>query len=448
MGHPFLPNSDKDREEMLNYLGVSSYRELLKDIPDEYFLKGELNLPEALSEEEAYELVESLASENRSDLKIFAGGGAYDHYVPKVIPFILSRSEFYTAYTPYQAEVSQGTLQAIFEYQSVICELTKMDVTNASMYDGATALAEACLMALRLKPERKKVLYAGSIHPNYISVLKTYVNLEGIVLEEVAFDTVTGTVDINDLKNKLDENTACFAFQSPNFFGVIENGFELRSITSEKGALLISVYNPISLGLLAPPGEYGADIAVAEGQPLGIPLSFGGPYLGIFSARMEHIRQMPGRIIGETRDLEGNRGFVMTLQTREQHIKREKATSNICSNQNLCALSALIYLSLLGKQGIKEVAYQNTYRAHYLMDRLTTELGLKKVFTGPVFNEFTVELPVSAKTVVEKMLNHGFLAGIALGDFGFNDKWLLVATTEKLSARDLDTYVEVLKEIL
>ncbi|MEO0251694.1 MAG: aminomethyl-transferring glycine dehydrogenase subunit GcvPA, partial [candidate division WOR-3 bacterium] len=281
MGHPFLPNSDKDREEMLKFLGVSSYRELLKDIPEEYFFQGELNLPDALSEEEVYELVKSLSEQNKSGLKIFAGGGAYDHYVPKVIPFILSRSEFYTAYTPYQAEVSQGTLQAIFEYQSVICELTKMDVTNASMYDGATALAEACLMALRLKPERKKVLYAQNINPNYISVLKTYVNLEGVSLEEVSMDKRTGTVDERDLLEKIDENTACFAFQTPNFFGVVEDGFKLRNLTGDKGVLLISVYNPISLGILAPPGEYGADIAVGEGQPLGIPLSFGGPYLGL-----------------------------------------------------------------------------------------------------------------------------------------------------------------------
>lgn len=448
MGHPFLPNSDKDREEMFKFLGVSSYRELLKDIPEEYFFQGELNLPRALSEEEVYELVESLAAQNKSDLKVLAGAGAYDHYVPKVIPFILSRSEFYTAYTPYQAEVSQGTLQAIFEYQSVICELTKMDVTNASMYDGATALAEACLMALRLKPERKKVLYAKNINPNYISVLKTYVNLEGITLEEISFDEKTGLVDLRDLSEKVDENTACFAFQTPNFFGVIEDGFKLRDITISKGVLLVSIYNPISLGILAPPGEYGADIAVGEGQPLGIPLSFGGPYLGLFSARMEHIRQMPGRIIGETRDLDGNRGFVMTLQTREQHIKREKATSNICSNQNLCALSALIYLSLLGKEGIKDLALQNTLRAHYLSEKLEKDAGVKRVFEGPIFNEFAIELPVSAKDVVEKMLDEGFLAGVPLVDFGYDERWLLIATTEKLSAKDLDDFVNVLKKYI
>ncbi|MEO0272804.1 MAG: aminomethyl-transferring glycine dehydrogenase subunit GcvPA [candidate division WOR-3 bacterium] len=448
MGHPFLPNSDKDREEMLKFLGVSSYRELLKDIPEEYFFQGELNLPDALSEEEVYELVKSLSEQNKSGLKIFAGGGAYDHYVPKVIPFILSRSEFYTAYTPYQAEVSQGTLQAIFEYQSVICELTKMDVTNASMYDGATALAEACLMALRLKPERKKVLYAQNINPNYISVLKTYVNLEGVSLEEVSMDKRTGTVDERDLLEKIDENTACFAFQTPNFFGVVEDGFKLRNLTGDKGVLLISVYNPISLGILAPPGEYGADIAVGEGQPLGIPLSFGGPYLGLFSTKMEHIRQMPGRIIGETRDLDGNRGFVMTLQTREQHIKREKATSNICSNQNLCALAALIYLSLLGKEGIKDLALQNTLRAHYLLDKLEKEGLGKRVFDGPIFNEFAVELPMNAKNVVEKMLSDGFFAGVPLVDFGYDERWLLISTTEKLSAKDLDDFVDVLRKYL
>jgi len=448
MGHPFLPNSEEDREEMLKFLGVSSYRELLKDIPEEYFFKGELNLPSALFEEEAVELLENLAKENRSDLKIFAGGGAYDHYVPKVIPFILSRSEFYTAYTPYQAEVSQGTLQAIFEYQSVICELTQMDVTNASMYDGATALAEACLMALRLKPGTTRVLYAESINPNYLSVLKTYVDLEGIELIGVKYDEVTGTVNLDDLRAKIDDKSACFAFQTPNFFGVIEDGFILREITQEKGVLLISVYNPISLGILAPPGEYGADIAVGEGQPLGIPLSFGGPYLGLFSARLEHLRQMPGRIIGETRDLDGNRGFVMTLQTREQHIKREKATSNICSNENLCALAALIYLSLLGKEGIKEVAYQNALRIQYLIELLEKETGIKRVFSGPIFNEVVVELPVKASYVVDKMLEEGFLAGIPMESFGFKDSWLLTATTEKLSAQDIEDYVRILKKLI
>lgn len=448
MGHPFLPLTDKDREEMLNFLGVKSYRELLKDIPEEYFYKGELKIPSAISEEEAVELLESLSNENLHNLKIFAGAGAYDHYVPKVIPFIISRSEFYTAYTPYQAEVSQGTLQAIFEYQSAICELTKMEVTNASMYDGATALAEAILMALRLKPERKKVLYAESIHPNYLAVVKTYVNLEGVSLVEVKYDQKTGQVDLNDLKSKIDENTACFAFQTPNFFGVIEDGFEIRKILDEKGSLLISVYNPISLGLLAAPGEYGADIAVGEGQPLGIPLSFGGPYLGLFSARMEHIRQMPGRIIGETRDLEGKRGFVMTLQTREQHIKREKATSNICSNQNLCALTALIYLSLLGKNGIKEIAFQNTVRAHYLLDKLVKETPVKKVFDGPIFNEFVVALPLKAEKLIDRALDSGILAGVALGQFGYPENWMSIATTEKLSASDLDDYVKVISNIL
>lgn len=447
MGHPFLPISDKDREEMLKFLGVSSYRELLKDIPDEYFLRGDVNIPSALSEEEAAELLEKIAEENNSRLKIFAGAGAYDHYVPKVIPFLISRSEFYTAYTPYQAEVSQGTLQAIFEYQSAICALTEMEVTNASMYDGATALAEACLMALRLKPERKKVLYASNIHPNYISVLKTYINIEGVVLEEVAYDRAKGNVDLEDLMRKLSDEVACFAFQTPNFFGIVEDGFEIRRILNEKSALLISVYNPISLGVLAPPGEYGADIAVGEGQPLGIPLSFGGPYLGLFSARSEHIRQIPGRIIGETRDTEGNRGFVMTLQTREQHIRREKATSNICSNQNLCALMALIYLSLLGKDGIREVATQSALRAHYLYERITNETGATGAFNGPFFNEFVIQLPFDAERVLEKGVKSGILPGVVLKEFGYPEGWLLVATTEKLSREDLDSYVDMLRSV-
>ncbi|MGB4238935.1 MAG: aminomethyl-transferring glycine dehydrogenase subunit GcvPA [Candidatus Hydrothermia bacterium] len=448
MAHPFLPNSEKDREEMLKFLGVASYRELLKDIPEEYFLKGDLKLPSSLSEEEVSELMEDIAAQNIANLKIFAGAGAYDHYVPKVIPFIVSRSEFYTAYTPYQAEVSQGTLQAIFEYQTAICELTGMEVTNASMYDGATALAEACLMALRLKPERRKVIYASNIHPNYISVLKTYVNLEGIVLEPALYDEESGSIDLTDLRRKLDENTACLAFQTPNFFGIIEDGFELRHMLDEKQVLMVSVYNPISLGIIAPPGEYGADLAVAEGQPLGIPLSFGGPYLGLFSARSEHIRQMPGRIIGETVDLDGNRGFVMTLQTREQHIKREKATSNICSNQNLCAITALIYLSLLGKDGLKEVATQSALRAHYLYQRLVSETPIKMQFNGPFFNEFVIQLPLDAETFIEKGIERGILPGVSLKQFGYPNNWLLVATTEKLSGDDLDQYVTFCKEFI
>jgi len=446
--HPFLPNTDRDREEMLKTIGVSSYKELLKDIPEELIFKGELNLPESLSEQEAFELLRDISEENNARLKIFAGAGVYDHYVPKVVSFLASRSEFYTAYTPYQAEVSQGTLQAIFEYQTAISELTGMDVTNASMYDGASAMAEAALMAIRIKKTKNKVLYASSINPFYIQVLKTYISRAGIELEEIKISERDGRVDIQDLKSKIKEDVAAFIFQHPNFFGILEDPFFLRDITEKTGILLITVYNPISLGIIAPPGEYNADIAVAEGQPLGLPLSFGGPYLGLFSAKKEYIREMPGRIIGETLDVEGKRGFVMTLQTREQHIRRERATSNICSNQNLCALQALIYLSLLGKRGIKEVALQSAYKAHYLYSRLIEIDGIKGVFDAPFFNEFVIELPVPATVVVEEMIKNEFLAGVETGQFGFNKNWLLVAVTEKYNLAALNSYVDAMKNIL
>ena len=446
--HPFLPNTDKDREEMLKTIGVSSYRELLKDIPEELIFKGELNLPESLSEQEVFELLRDISEENNAGLKIFAGAGAYDHYIPKAVIFLASRSEFYTAYTPYQAEVSQGTLQAIFEYQTAISELTGMDVTNASMYDGASAMAEAALMAIRIKKTKNKILYASSINPFYVQVLKTYISRAGIELQEIKVNENDGRVDINDLKSKITEDVGALIFQHPNFYGILEDPFLLREVTENTGILLIVVYNPISLGIIAPPGQYNADIAVAEGQPLGLPLSFGGPYLGLFSAKKEYIREMPGRIIGETMDVEGKRGFVMTLQTREQHIRRERATSNICSNQNLCALQALIYLSLLGKKGIKEVALQSAYKAHYLYSRLIEIDGIQSVFNAPFFNEFVVELPLPAATLVEQMLEKGFLAGVDAGQFGLNENWLLVAVTEKLNAYTLDSYIDAIKSIL
>jgi len=446
--HPFLPNTDKDREEMLKTIGVSSYRELLKDIPEELIFKGELNLPESLSEQEVFELLKDISEETNARLKIFAGAGAYDHYIPKAVTFLASRSEFYTAYTPYQAEVSQGTLQAIFEYQTAISELTGMDVTNASMYDGASAMAEAALMAIRIKKTKNKILYASSINPFYVQVLKTYISRAGIELQEIKVNENDGRVDINDLKSKITEDVGALIFQHPNFYGILEDPFLLREVTENTGILLIVVYNPISLGIIAPPGQYNADIAVAEGQPLGLPLSFGGPYLGLFSAKKEYIREMPGRIIGETLDVEGKRGFVMTLQTREQHIRRERATSNICSNQNLCALQALIYLSLLGKKGIKEVALQSAYKAHYLYSRLIEIDGIQSVFNAPFFNEFVVELPLPAATLVEQMLEKGFLAGVDAGQFGLNENWLLVAVTEKLNAYTLDSYIDAIKSIL
>lgn len=441
----FIPNTEKDREEMLRRIGVSSFKELLKDIPEEAFFKGKLNLPEPLSEIEVEEEIKRLANENKSDLKIFAGGGLYDHFIPAVIDQILLRSEFYTSYTPYQAEVSQGTLQVMFEYQSMICELTGMEVANASMYDGASALAEAALMALRIKPDRDKILVASNINPFYKEVLFTNLRGQNTPVEFVITNK-DGSLDLNDLKEKLDSNVAGFIFQHPNFLGVLEDPFEISKMVKNQDAILIVSVNPISLGILEPPGVYDADIVVGEGQPLGLSLSFGGPLLGIFASKMEYIRNMPGRISGMTEDVEGKRGFVMTLQTREQHIKRERATSNICSNQQLCATAAAIYISLLGKEGIREVAEQSLYKAHYLKDLL--EGIVKFPYTGPFFNEFVIELPTSARKIVDDMLKYNILAGIDLVQFDFPENYLLVSVTEKRRKEEIEEYVKILKEVI
>lgn len=446
MSH-FIPNTEKDREEMLEKIGVSSFKELIKDIPEEAFFKGKFNLPEPISELEVEEEIKTLAAQNKSNLKVFAGGGIYDHFIPAVIDQIILRSEFYTSYTPYQPEVSQGTLQAMFEYQSMISELTGMEVANASMYDGASALAEAALMALRIKHDRDKILAASNINPFYKKVLETYAHGQRTPVEYVKIKK-DGSLDLNDLKEKIDENTAGFIFQHPNFFGVLEDPFEISKIVKEKGALLIASVYPISLGILEPPGAYGADIVVGEGQSLGLPISFGGPLLGVFATKLEYVRSMPGRISGMTVDVDGKRGFVMTLQTREQHIRRERATSNICSNQQLCATAAAIYLSLLGKEGIKEVALQSFYKAHYLHELLKSVDGIEFPFKGPFFNEFVIETKIPARKIVDHMLKYNLLAGIDLSQFDFPENYLLVSVTEKRKREELEEYVKILKEVI
>ncbi len=444
--HPFLPLTDEDKEQMLKRIGVSSFEELLREIPEEARFKGQLKLPPALSEMEVEELLEDIAGRNR-ELILFAGGGAYDHYIPKAVFHIVSRPEFYTAYTPYQPEVSQGTLQAMYEYQSAVCELTGMDIANASMYDGGSALAEAALMALRIMSGKHRILYPASLNPFYRDVLRTYLHGQSIPLQEIAYDDSTGQMDLDDLLDKLDDDVAALIIQNPNFFGVVERTDEIQRIKEEKRFLLIVSFDPISLSLLSPPGEYGADIAVGEGQPLGLPLSFGGPYLGIFTAKRDYIRQMPGRMSGATVDVEGRRGFVMALQTREQHIRRARATSNICTNQNLCALTSLVYMSLLGASGLEEVALQSMYKAHYMAEELV-KAGFEMRFSGPFFREFVVKLPVDAEGVVDKMASRGFHAGIPLGRFGFDGNLLLVALTEKRKKREIDGYVEALREVI
>ena len=439
--HPFIPNTPEDREEMLKELGVNSFRDLLRDIPEDLFFDGEVELPSALSEEEVLELLKDIAKSNRI-LKVFAGGGAYDHYVPSVIDYIVSRPEFYTAYTPYQAEVSQGTLQAIFEFQTMISNLTGLDVTNASMYDGASSAAEALLMAIRIK-RKNRVVISSAINPEYKKVIETYLDGPGAEIVYVDFDPKTGMTDTAKLSGIL-EGSSAFLIQHPNYFGVLENMKEIGKIAHEKGVMLVHHYYPISLGLLKKPKDYGADIATAEGQSLGLHLNFGGPYVGLFSSKKEYIRQMPGRIIGETIDMHGNKGYVMTLQTREQHIRRERATSNICSNQNLCALRVLIYLSVYGKEGLRKVAKSSFAKAHYLLERLeTAEVG-KRAFNGTFFNEFVFEFSdISADEFIEKMIERGVFPGIKVGE-----NRLLVAVTEKRRFSELDEYVKLAKEIV
>jgi glycine dehydrogenase subunit 1 len=444
--HPFLPLSQAEREEMLKEIGVESIEDLLVDIPEEARFKGKLNLPPPLSEMEVEELLEDISSLNDTGYINFLGAGVYDHYIPRVIDHIVSRSEFYTAYTPYQAEVSQGTLQAMYEYQSLISELTAMEVSNASMYDGASALAEAVLMALRIKKGRGKILIPENLNPLYRKVIESYLHGQKISLLEVRFDRDSGQLDVEDLERKI-ENASAIVLQHPNFFGILEDPFRIGSIAKEKDVPFIVFFDPISLGILAPPGEYGADIAVAEGQSLGINLSFGGPYIGIFTTRREYIRQLPGRISGMTVDRDGKRGFVMALQTREQHIKRERATSNICTNQMLCALRVAVYLTIMGKAGIREVAEQSFYKSHYLSAKLEEMEGVEIAFSGPFFKEFVIKTPIPAEKIVDEMGKRGILAGVPLSQWGYGDL-LLVAVTEKRKKSELLKYIDSLKEVL
>ncbi len=433
---PYIPITDREREEMLKIIG-KGIEELFSVIPEESRPDKLPDFPGGLSEIELRSYFKELASKN-NPLVPFAGLGVYDHYIPSVINHIISRPEFFTAYTPYQPEVSQGTLQAIYEYQSMICELTGMDVSNASMYDGATSLAEAIFMAIAIT-RRKRVIVSKGVNPLYRKVLETYLS-ESAEIEYVPVDNHTGMTGLDAINP--DGETACFVIQHPNYLGVLEDVFTAEEkIHSVKG-LYIVVFDPISLGILKPPGEYNADIAVAEGQPLGLPLNYGGPYLGIFTSKKEYIRQMPGRIIGRTVDADGNRGFVMTLQTREQHIRRERATSNICTNQQLCALAAAVYLATMGKQGIREVAYQTTQKAHFLSRRLEDE-GIKRAFTGDFFREFVVRLN-NVETVIKKGIDRGILAGTDIGAFESDFKnFLLISLTEKRTMDEMDKLIMV-----
>lgn len=439
---PFIVNTDAERAAMLRQIGVGSFEELVVDIPADIRLSRALDLFPAMGEPEARQLLEELSMRNAStaDHVSFLGGGAYDHFIPAAIKAISSRSEFYTAYTPYQAEVSQGTLQAIYEYQSMVCRLYGMDVANASMYDGATALAEAALMAVNITG-RNGVVVAGKLNPYGYQVLDTYLeaSCERPLIQNAIGD---GIGSIESLKALVTSETAAVIVQQPNFYGRLEEVEEIGRIAREHGALFIVSADPVSLGMLEAPGNYGADIAVGEGQVLGNAQSFGGPYLGIFTVKQQHVRKIPGRLVGMTKDKEGKEGFILTLQTREQHIRREKATSNICSNQALCALQAVVWMSLLGKEGIREVALRSAQKAHYLAGKITALPGFSLKFDGPFFREFVVETPVAPAALIAAMLDRKIFAGIDLAPFG--ETGLLVAVTEKRTKAQLDRFVEEL----
>ncbi len=445
---PFLPMTEKNRREMLKTIGVDNFEDLLKSIPEEQRFKGKLNLPEPLSEYEVTRLLQEMATKNEhaGTHACFLGGGAYDHFIPAAVGHVVLRPEFYTSYTPYQPEVSQGTLQSIYEYQSMIAELTGMDAANASMYDGASALAEAALL-MQAQTGKETVLISKTIHPFYRKVASTYCHRAGIVLKEI--EMANGVTDLNALGRMVDSKTAGVLIQHPNFFGFLEKVEQIEKVIHTAGGLFGVSVDPISLGILKPPGEYGADVATGEGQGLGNPLSFGGPYVGIFTVKKQFLRRLPGRLVGVTQDAEGKRGFVLTLQTREQHIRREKATSSICTNEQLCALASAVYLALMGKSGLPRVAELCLRKSHYLAGEIARLKGFQLLSTEPFFKEFAVRCPVSVKRILQTMRKHRIFAGIDLGRFDFSLKnTLLIAVTEKRTKQEMDRYLDVLRKYL
>lgn len=445
----YVPNTDADRQQMLATIGVASVDDLFHDVPAD-FRFPRLNLPEPVSEYEILQELQALSSEDADadTAPCFLGAGAYHHFVPSIVDAIISRSEFYTAYTPYQPEVSQGTLQAIFEYQSMICALTGMDVSNASHYDGATAVAEAVIMALNIgRLKRKTVLFSRDVNPQYRAVAQTYT--QGM---EVSFSGFAPGIDLDALEALIDHSSAAVIVQNPDFLGRLTSPARLRQLADAAhagGAVLIVVADPISLGMFKAPGSYDADIVCGEGQSLGNPLNFGGPYLGFFACKSDHVRRSAGRIIGETVDVDGERGFVLTLSTREQHIRRDKATSNICTNQGLVALSAAVYMSALGKHGLRRVAELCYHKAHYAAQQIATQTGFEVWQDKPFFQEFIVRsaLPVAA---VNRYLfdEYGIIGGYDLSqDYPELGNAMLLCVTETLSKRDIDALVAALAEI-
>ena len=445
----YIPNSPEERTEMLEAIGLKSAEQLFDSIPHELRLQRALNTPAALSEIELLDKFERLGQRNPAAKRIsFLGGGAYSHYIPTIVDHIISRSEFFTAYTPYQPEISQGTLQTIFEFQTLVCQLTGMDLANASMYDGSTALAEAVLMAERVT-RSSKVISSAAVHPQYLEVVNTYVQHAGIDFELAKFDEKTGLTGAA-LAAAVDDQTAALVVQSPNFFGCIEDLKALADAAHAKGALLIvAITEAMSLGLLKSPGACGADIVVAEGQSFGVPLSFGGPYVGLFATRDKYARQIPGRLVGEAYDKKGRRGFVLTLATREQHIRREKATSNICTNEGLIALAATVYLETMGRRGIQEAAQQCLQKANYTAKRIAGVNGFSLPFTGPFFNEFVVRGPGNSVEFLSRLAKEKEIeGGIALSRFlPDREKDFLVCVTETNTREQIDSLVAALSAL-
>ncbi len=434
----YVPSTKEERQQMLNAIGLKDYRELYKDIPQEMYLADGLNLPDGMSELEVRRAVSAMAEKNKAFSTVLRGAGAYDHVIPSIVSYIPAKEEFLTAYTPYQAEMSQGILQSIFEYQTMMCELTGMDVSNASVYDGATAAAEAAAMCRDRK--RTVTLISATSHPDTIATVRTYcygANSELRIVPEK-----NGKTDLDALKTMLEsEDVASFYLQQPNFYGLLEDVDAIGEAVHTAGTMYIMGCNPISLGILKTPRDCGADIAVGEGQPLGMPLSYGGPYLGFMTTTAKNMRKLPGRIVGETVDAKGERAFVLSLQAREQHIRREKASSNICSNQALCAFTAGVYLSVMGAKGLAQVATQSMSKAHYLATELCKIPGVSLKYTGEFFHEFVTVIP-NAEKVLKKLEENGILGGLPLKD------GVLWCATEKVSKAELDRAVALVKEVL
>ncbi|MDQ0351002.1 glycine dehydrogenase subunit 1 [Alkalibacillus filiformis] len=446
MQHRYIPMTDQDRKDMLETIGVNSTEELFNDIPQKVRFDGELNIKPAKSEYELTKELTQLAEQNSHTKShtSFLGAGVYQHYIPSIVDHVISRSEFYTAYTPYQPEISQGELQAIFEFQTMVCEMTGMEVANSSMYDGGTALAEAVNLSAG-QTKKKKVLVSKAIHPESMEVIYTYA--KGFNLEIVEIDYQNGLTDLEQLKSELDEDTASVVIQYPNFFGQVEPLKEVETmLEDQKKTMMIVSSNPLALGYLTPPGEFGADIVVGDTQVFGIPAQFGGPHCGYFATTKKLMRKVPGRLVGQTVDEEGRRGFVLTLQAREQHIRRDKATSNICSNQALNALASSVAMTALGKQGVREMAELNMKKARYAKKAFEAA-GFETLHEGPFFNEFIVKLNKPVSEVNEQLLQKGYIGGYDLGrtSDGY-DQHMLVAVTEVRSKEEIDQFVKEVGE--